>query len=689
MTSILQSARRSPRVGREGPDLREIERWFIDQGVPQFMWQYWPHENMSVLLFLLLTVVAFDLAIQPWFGLYAWFLLIAPAMLICFAIIFKITIIDQIRRLASGSLHPIRLIVLSTSVLLVSLLISSLSPDVYWSNLSVRFVVLLGLLWTSAVLFRIDVWEGDSVKLKRRRQRLYFLIAAAVVCFAFKGSLSSSRELMNTVVGSIMPTAVPVPQALAALVITAIIGIQSRGLIRECRAYGQVTTQQQLNAFFPAVPLLILLFCAETTVLPYIGPNGPQIIVPLAIMFSVVPLLIPSYQRRRRHSISWPKRLDVVTANPGLLLFVVLYLVAYPVIVGTLSNSEAEQFSIDAFGRPAAGMSAFILAFGINLFYFILAGAIAGFGLDRVAVWATKEAWVNWRQRVFTLGRGLPLLLVFTTFLLLTAEIWETMVKISTTSYLLVIGLLLGLTGAFHLLTSIKELAKKSEFGKWQDVLDAAGGDRKENGQGEDYETHGLLNYVDLVAGDDRKKDGNGQDHGVQELPNSRDLVAEGDGKKDGNGQDDEIQVILNQVHLSANAQAPEHSLTLLERINGLIVLMTYEVLFFIPVMVSAAILFRVLGHLVVSPAVAANWVYGDNTPAKRGYELVNLPLIEQPWNRVAVLLAVFSILYLAVEVLSDPEKRGVFFENADTAVRRRLAVRLAYQEVRKHRSTR
>jgi hypothetical protein len=38
------------------------------------------------------------------------------------------------------------------------------------------------------------------------------------------------------------------------------------------------------------------------------------------------------------------------------------------------------------------------------------------------------------------------------------------------------------------------------------------------------------------------------------------------------------------------------------------------------------------------------------------------------------------------VDILSDPEKRKLFFGNSDMAVRRRLAVRLAYCEVLAHR---
>jgi hypothetical protein len=114
---------------------------------------------------------------------------------------------------------------------------------------------------------------------------------------------------------------------------------------------------------------------------------------------------------------------------PGVILFVILYLVACPVMVGTLSASQAGQFSIEVFEALPARGAAFLFVFGINLLYLGLAVGIAGFGLDRVAVWAIREAWTDWRERASNLGRGLSILVVFTTFLLLTAETWETMVR--------------------------------------------------------------------------------------------------------------------------------------------------------------------------------------------------------------------------------------------------------------------
>jgi hypothetical protein len=681
MTSVLRSARRRPRAGHADLDLRRVENWFVEKGVPQFMSDYLPRDNLRVLLFLLLIVVAFDLAVQPWVGLNTWSLVLAPAALVCFVLAVKVTITDQASR-AHGILHVlisgplrevwgvrgwrkvwqevlvwrqvlqeastwrkggqevlIRLTILFASVYLLACLIFSLKRSVYWSDSSVDFVVAVGLLWVSATLFRTRPLKADYEN--SNRISLYIIIVCAVICFAFEGSLfPSSRVLMAGAISNVTSVAVPVPQGLAALAVTVIIVFLSRRLMGG-QSGGRETAAQQFDLFFPAVPLLLLVLCVETTVLPYVGSVWFGTVLPLAMMAVIAPSHVLLRRRREpsglRRRFRWPKRLDVLLNYPGITMFVFLYLVAYPAMVGVHSAAAANQFSIDAFGMPTARRSAFVLALGINLFYLIIAGIIAAFGLDRVAVWATKETWTNWRDRTSNLGRGLPIVLVFTTFLLLTAELWETMAKISTAKYVALIGALLAIAGAFHLFTSMKHLSMRSEFGSWSDVIKAATAERKE------YWTSSIR-------------------------------------------PEPEIAKLISRLKRLPSKHEPRRPLQGLERVNALMVMMTYEILFFFPVMFLAIALFFALGQLVVPPAVAATWVYGDGTPASRGEGLARLPLMEQPWSRVAVLLAAFSVLALAVEILSDSERRSAFFDSADKALRRRLAVRLAYHEVRSDR---
>jgi hypothetical protein len=636
MASVQLRPRHGSRIGQAGDDLRGIEHWFVDQGVPQFMSRYSPQENMPVLLFLLLTVVAFEASIQPWLQLSVWMLFVAPAVLIGIVLVFKVAVVDQITRPLRWYSRLIRLAVGYLAGALLGWLLAYIGLEL-WSDASLDFLVILVLLWVAAELFRVGPAVWDAAQLQPRRRRLSLLVAAAVVCFAFEGTmLPPSTVVMDGVVGSFLPGAVPVPQSLAALLVAMLIVTESRGFMRASTVHG-VTGRAQGMSGFPAVPLLILLFCVETAVLPYVGPVWPETVLPLAGILAVVALQFLSrrFPRRRRWRLRtrwprWLRWLNELRNYPGLILFIVVYLVAYPVILSAVSASQADFLPVGAAVEQPTPWAAFLLALGINVLYLGLAVVIAGFGLDQVAMWASREAWGHWRDRIFTLGRGIPILLVFTTFFLLSAEIWESMAKISTAKYLLLIGLLLGLTGAFHLLTSLRVFPKRTEFRSWSDVTDAAKPD----------------------------------------------------------AQEPLIQDLLGRVQLEDDAKAPTHALSRLERVNGIIILMTYEILVFIPVMVLAGLLFFALGHLLVLPEIAATWIYGDGTPAARGYDLARLSLIEQPWTRVAALLAVFSVLYLAVEVLLDAQKHEEFFASADRAVRRRLAIRLVYHEVLEDRLT-
>ena len=79
MASVPQSPEWNSRSGPAGEDLSGIERWFLRQGVPQFVYGYLPVDSMPILFYLLLIVVASDLAIGPWVSRNRWFLLVAPA----------------------------------------------------------------------------------------------------------------------------------------------------------------------------------------------------------------------------------------------------------------------------------------------------------------------------------------------------------------------------------------------------------------------------------------------------------------------------------------------------------------------------------------------------------------------------------------------------------------------------------
>jgi hypothetical protein len=703
MSSELHIPQWSSRSGPKGEDLTTIEQWFIRQGVPQFAYGYWAgRDSMPILSYLLLIVVAFDLAIQPWISLNPLFLLIAPAALVLVGLVFgfliKATIIDQasdlIRELKKvwkvNEKNPylslkeqlsylianrVRVATLLAGVFFVSYLLLRLGRDVYWTDFTVDFTVIAVLLWSSGRLFRHDVWSEDDAKLRERR-RLYAIVAVAVIGFALEGSiLPDATSLMDGFIGSIMPAAVaavPVPQASAALLVTLVIVVQSQALIPKPRGTEEVqrqrpipapseavgvTDQQRFNVFFPAVPLLVLVCCAETAILPHAGPVWVAAAGPLTAMVGLAALHplrrrrqdkpTPTRTIRRPQWPMTPKWLHTIASHqsvhrfityPGVTSLVVLYLVACPLLVGILATSHEDQPAPGIFTNPANARSAILLTLTVNLFYLSLVVGIAVFALHQVAGWAIKEALKDLRERIANLGRGLSILVVFAALALLTAETWEAMRRISTQNYTLILAAILVLAGAFHLITSIQHVNKTAAFSTWSEV------------------------HASAMPKDDNPPD-----------PAIKDLL-EHDELRDLNPED-------------PNSKAPKYPLGFLETANTVIVMMTYEIFFFLPVTVVAAIVFLTFGYLTVPDTVAANWIYGDRAEPDKVKELIQLPLMQQPWLRVGLLLTVFSILYLVVDILSDPDKRSSYFQSADKAVRRRLAVRLAYCEVRAHRN--
>jgi hypothetical protein len=77
---------------------------------------------------------------------------------------------------------------------------------------------------------------------------------------------------------------------------------------------------------------------------------------------------------------------------------------------------------------------------------------------------------------------------------------------------------------------------------------------------------------------------------------------------------------------------------------------------------------------LVVPP------VYGEGAGEGAADKLAHLPFLSEPWTRVPVVLAAFSVLYLTVALLTEEGRRTYFFSAANEALQQRLAVRIAYR---------
>jgi len=83
-----------------------------------------------------------------------------------------------------------------------------------------------------------------------------------------------------------------------------------------------------------------------------------------------------------------------------------------------------------------------------------------------------------------------------------------------------------------------------------------------------------------------------------------------------------------------------------------------------------------------VPAPVAAEWIYGDNATLKQIADVSKPGALAEPWPRVALVLAAFCFMYLAVQIPGNKEQREDFLGGAERGIRQRLARLAVYQAV-------
>jgi hypothetical protein len=557
------------------------------------------------------VVFAYQVAAAPVLGLDPEQLVVAPAIVIMLAL----PAVPVLRALLDpGKLRDNLTIPqiawrLAPLGAVVALLIALIDP---WAN----FAVLLVALFASAILLQPDV--RTAAELETRRRRLSLFVVVGVVAFALEG-----LPLEPAGVEALGALPAPGSNSLSALPCLLLILFLS---LRLSRASGAAETDGPAavkpTPLLDAAPVLVLILGLETAVLPGTVPPWLAAAAPLVLLALVVAAFSVAGLRRRLRLASTCRDSAAAILKersipmPALALFGGLYLFGYPILVWM-----------------SAGLEIAGLALAVNAVYLVVAWSVGFYGLDRVAAWAAREVFRNIGSVVEGLVRGLPLLLVFTAFLIMTAEVWQAVEGMETRSYLLLLGSLLALTGLFLLMASLREIRAHSEFKTWEDVHEAA-----KRGGGDYDETRGEV------------------------VPEITELLKEAG-------------------EVTADDPPPELELSRSQRINALAVVAAYQGLVFVPVTAAAFGFFWWLGDVSVTNELLGNWVEGDNANPAELPSFQEEPFLAEPWTRVAALLAIFSLLFFAGNVLSNTELRRAFFAGADAALRQRFAVRILYRD--------
>jgi hypothetical protein len=622
----------------------QIDEWFIEHGVPQFAERYSAQASFYFLVLPLAVLVAFEIGVAPWFPLTAVSLFIA-LLLVVTPVALALTAWARPfiwMTLSRGEYRqPIwRLVraLLLIAALGVLLLGSGLAPR--WSDAWTDFTIILLAEIASLMMFVKSVWSGNAARLARPRAWLIAWTIGAVTVFALLLALEealdfNSRRLLNELVpgGSYIPLGLP-----ALLCMTIILGLAHRALRAADPGVAQTSTAMAI--FYPAVPLLVLVFAGETTVLREVRELGwARVWLPLGCMlllFGLSTILVSLSRRRAGHDspgaglAAW-QRLSGRSAFQAFLVLLLVVLLGHPML--PLVRYDDSAAPVDMWGTEAA------VIIGLYLLYFALVWSFVSFGLDRIVAWMRRE-FKRVRDEhgddLSGVTKGLPMVVIWSAFFALTADTWQLVMNIPTTNFAMLVGLLVGVPLAMVIVKAtqqvgqaVKELTTEDEqLTSWEKLRSLAGQRKRRSG---DDDTLGPV--AQLFEG---------------QPPDDADL----------------------SPHL-----------TLHMRINALLIIVVYYALVFVPVAVGAMLLFWVIGRLAVPPDTAADWIFGDAMPSVQ-LMLLELPLLDTPWIRMAVFIAGFSVLYLAVTLLTDDEKLKQFvaFSAASAAVKQRLAVRVAYR---------
>jgi hypothetical protein len=129
---------------------------------------------------------------------------------------------------------------------------------------------------------------------------------------------------------------------------------------------------------------------------------------------------------------------------------------------------------------------------------------------------------------------------------------------------------------------------------------------------------------------------------------------------------------LVKEVESVGDDGSPELDLNRSQRVNAGAVVLVYQALIFAPVFVAVFVVFLLVGRAAVSDDLLKNWIYGDNAKPEDHASFHTLPFLSEPWTRMAFFLAVFSLLYFAVSVLTNEQLRREFFAGADEGIRQR-----------------
>lgn len=125
-----------------------------------------------------------------------------------------------------------------------------------------------------------------------------------------------------------------------------------------------------------------------------------------------------------------------------------------------------------AFGSEGALEGATVV--GVNLMLLGVGYLVTKFGLVPMLWWGVVQFVHQVRQLVHLLARGLPLLLLFSAFIFLNAEMWQVAHEFTPAFYVIIVAGVFGIAIVFLALRLPDERDHLSRFSSWREICDLA-----------------------------------------------------------------------------------------------------------------------------------------------------------------------------------------------------------------------
>jgi hypothetical protein len=330
-----------------------------------------------------------------------------------------------------------------------------------------------------------------------------------------------------------------------------------------------------------------------------------------------------------RNEAAWWFNLGVVVAGVGALVAVVA-------LVNTLRGRRWSRRP-DSIG--ALELAAFVLVGPVVVLAFgeerqaalTLAGNLVGlgaiyiitsYGLVPMTRWALRQLWGQLADVGELMIRSLPLLLVFTMFMFINAEMWSIAAELPALLFAAATGLLAAVGIAFMLLRLPRELEGAATLGSWAELCASA------------------------------------TDTPVEEV--ATDLACD--------RPDDDGTV------------PPQHPLSPRERINIGLVLFVSQGIQIAFVTLAIALFYVVLGALIISPETVDLWTGAERNDVVLTWHLGDDEIVVTgALLRCAAFIAAIAGLQFTVSALTDKAYREEFVDQTLSMLRTDFAVRAVY----------